>query len=45
MVGEQNLVSIVVPIYNQEAYLNDSIVDMKNQTYKNIEILVVIYSL
>lgn len=41
MVGEQNLVSIVVPIYNQEAYLNDSIADMKNQTYKNIEMVLV----
>ena len=34
-------ISIIVPIYNCELYLNDCIQSIVNQTYKNIEILLI----
>lgn len=36
-----DLISIVVPIYNVEKYLRKSIESLINQTYKNIEIILV----
>lgn len=38
---ESSLISIIVPIYNVEDYLNECIVSLLNQTYKNIEIILV----
>lgn len=38
---ENDLVSIVIPVYNSAVYLEDSISDLINQTYKNIEIILV----
>ena len=38
---EQPLVSVVVPIYNVEAYLDRCIESIVNQTYKNLEIILV----
>ena len=38
---ELNLVSIVLPIYNVEKYLNRCIESIVNQTYKNLEIILV----
>ena len=35
------LVSIIVPVYNVEAYVDRSIQSLTNQTYRNIEILLV----
>lgn len=35
------LVSIVVPFYNEEKYISDSINSLLNQTYSNIEIVLV----
>lgn len=34
-------VSIVIPAYNSEKYIKDCILSLQNQTYKNIEIIVV----
>lgn len=38
---EQYKISIVVPVYNAEAYLKKSIESLMNQTYKNLEIILV----
>lgn len=38
---EEKLISIIVPVYNVEAYLKRSIDSIINQTYKNLEILLV----
>lgn len=35
------LVSIIIPVYNVEKYLDKAIWSAINQTYKNIEILLV----
>jgi len=35
----KDLVSILVPVYNVENYLNDCFKSLENQTYKNIEII------
>ena len=36
-----DLISIIVPVYNVEAYLDKCISSLVNQTYKNIEIILV----
>jgi glycosyltransferase involved in cell wall biosynthesis len=36
-----DLVSIVVPTYNDSAYLKEAIKDLLNQTHKNLEIIIV----
>ena len=38
---EQNLVSVVMPAYNSEKYIAESIESVLNQTFKNFEIIVV----
>lgn len=38
---EKDTVSIVIPIYNSEKYLNRCIESMVNQTYRNVEIILV----
>ena len=35
------LVSVIVPAYNHEKYIQETIVSIINQTYKNIELLIV----
>lgn len=35
------LVSIIVPIYNNELYIDESVNSLVNQTYKNLEIILV----
>lgn len=39
--NEQKLLSIIIPIYNVEAYLEKCVNSVRNQTYKNIEIILV----
>lgn len=34
-------VSVIIPVHNAEAYITDTLKSLQNQTYKNIEILVV----
>ena len=36
-----SLVSVIVPVYNVEAYLNRCVNSIINQTYKNIEIILI----
>lgn len=38
---EQPLISVIVPIYNVEQYLPRCIESILNQTYKNLEIILV----
>ncbi len=39
--NENVLVSVVVPLYNQERYLDACIRSICNQTYKNVEVIIV----
>lgn len=36
-----DLISVIVPVYNVEKYLSECLLSLKNQTYKNIEIIMV----
>lgn len=38
---EYPLISVIVPVYNSEKYLDDCIRSLLNQTYKNIEIILI----
>lgn len=40
MANENVLVSIIIPTLNEEGYINETLLSVKNQTYKNIEIIV-----
>lgn len=37
---EKDKVSIIIPLYNSEKYISDSLESLLNQTYSNIEILI-----
>ncbi len=39
--AEQPLVTVLLPVYNAEKYLTDAIKSIINQTYKNLEILII----
>ena len=36
-----NLISVIVPVYNLENYIERCLASIQNQTYSNIEIIVV----
>ena len=38
---EDNLVSIITPIYNGETYIEECIKSVLNQSYKNIEMIII----
>ena len=35
------LVSVIVPVFNVEKYIEDCVISIQNQTYRNIEIILV----
>ena len=35
------MVSIIIPVYNAEMYLKDTLKSIMNQTYKNLEIIII----
>lgn len=37
----QSLISVVIPVYNTEKYVEKCVESVKNQTYKNVEIILV----
>lgn len=39
--GKMKLVSIIIPVYNGEKYLQKSIDSIITQTYKDLEIIIV----
>ena len=41
MKNKNKIVSIVIPVYNVEEYIEKCIISVLNQTYKNIEIIIV----
>lgn len=41
MKNQETLISVIVPIYNTEKYLNKCISSIINQTYRNLEIILV----
>ena len=41
MDGDQRLISIIVPVYNVEQYIDRCIKSVLNQTYRNIEVILV----
>lgn len=41
MADKKNLISIIVPVYNTAQYLEDCVESIINQTYKNIEIIII----
>lgn len=40
MANHSVLVSVIIPTLNEEGYIEDALLSIKNQTYKNIEIIV-----
>lgn len=41
MTNEEYLISVIVPVYNAEKYLDECVESIVNQTYKNLEIILV----
>ena len=39
--NNKDLISIVVPVYNLQDYIEDCLISLLNQTYKRIEIICV----
>jgi len=41
MNGNNSLITVIIPLYNAEKYIEETIQSVINQTYKNWELLVV----
>ena len=41
MIAQQGLISIIVPVYNMERYLQECIDSLRRQTYRHLEILLI----
>lgn len=41
LIKKSNLISVIVPIYNVELYLDQCITSILNQTYKNLQVILV----
>lgn len=39
--NDSPLISVIIPVYNCEKYINDSVDSILRQTYKNIEVLII----
>ena len=39
--NDKSLISVIVPVYNVENYLNKCVDSILNQTYKNLQIILV----
>ena len=37
----EDLISVIVPIYNRDRYLHETILSVINQTYTNLEIILI----
>lgn len=37
----ENLISVIIPVYNVEAYVERCVTSVQNQTYKNLEVIIV----
>ena len=38
---KNKLVSVIIPVYNVESYVKEAIQSIQNQTYNNLEIIVI----
>ncbi|MCX3071625.1 glycosyltransferase family 2 protein [Providencia stuartii] len=41
IINQQELVSVIMPCYNAESYIRDSIQSVLNQTYSNLELIII----
>ena len=41
MINENELISVIIPVYNAEEFIENTIISVLNQTYSNIECIVV----
>ena len=39
--GNMTLISIIIPTYNEEKYIEKCIASLERQTFKNIEIIII----